>query len=1021
MGSLWRTKLITILIITVLVFGGANTHGENPHLDDRVSLGARRASFFLDDVFARFTNNTDSIEIAANEIGARSFMANQFVDGSGVTIAIIDTGIDTAHPDLLKTTKGRRKIIDWVDFTDEGLVKTEISLRINDGKLQTPSGDYVPPTLQSRSGVFFYGIFNESQLDVNGYLEQDINRNGRNDDFFGVLVIDSRVPGFYDTVIIDTNGDMDFSNETPLNRFSETGEWDYFANPTNEEEKSSFVISHIARNGRSVNIGFDGNGHGTHVAGIAAANGHIQGIAPGAQIIALKALGSSGDGSWENIAKAINYAAQNGADIINISIDSMFLSKEGNSTQSRLIDKVSQERGILFVLAAGNDGPGLNTSTAFGDAEEALTVGAYISPEMWKTNYGETVKKAGLWYYSSAGPSFNGMIVPQVVAPGSAVSSVNIWDNDGYDLLDGTSMAAPHVSGAAALLIEKARSARMRVTPRILKRAFILGAQPIEGYQIPEQGFGLINVERTWSKIIELDGAVPNIHVAIYNRTLSEGKATFYRDGLKPGPTQYRFINMNISPSMNLILTGDNIARWDRNTLRLIRGTPRESLVYFDIPNEPGLYSGILYGNDKKTPNPDLLLPYTVVVPYQINPLQGLNIRDKAYGGSLKRYFINVDPGTEELSFDLVIDKGRDGNPLGKAKMMVFDSSGKQIINTDFVGMDYFSGISTTSHTIYQPSSGVWEVVVYSSATIGKKGLDSTSFSLRVNSGRFFLKERDAIININDTSQPVEVSIAVINGLQNLKAKVDAVGLWREGQNRLSNSYTIKHGQTFLSPRIEVGDGVYELRVTLDVDIGNDVDLYLYRIEGSDYIQMGTSAVPFSPREEITLRFPEKGKYIAYMFGYDIPLGETRGVFSYELYHDNRQVLVSTDVEQWNKGQEKALAITIFSPPDKGRYKGSIQITDSIDGAILAELPITVNVGLAEMDVQVLRGSGGHLVTITIKDKTSGKAIDGELIIDGERVFIEGGSVTIPLRGRKGLDIEITKDGYIPFRQVLSF
>ena len=132
---------------------------------------------------------------------------------------------------------------------------------------------------------------------------------------------------------VDTNQNYDFSDEEPLKIYTTDYKWATFGrdNPvTDYVEESCFVVTCIDVNGSFVKLSFDGNGHGTHVAGIIGANGTLTGTAPGAQIIAIKAMGSSGDGNWEDIFKAIDYAGKQGADIINVSIGNLVSSKEGH-------------------------------------------------------------------------------------------------------------------------------------------------------------------------------------------------------------------------------------------------------------------------------------------------------------------------------------------------------------------------------------------------------------------------------------------------------------------------------------------------------------------------------------------------------------------------------------------------------------------------------------------------------------------------------------------------------------------
>ena len=164
----------------------------------------------------------------------------------------------------------------------------------------------------------------------------------------------------------------------------------------------------------------DISGHGTHVAGIIGANGALQGVAPGAQIMVLKAVDRDGYANPENIAEAIRYAAIHGADIINISLGQYQESAPGQSDLAKLVNEVIEKYNVLVVSAAGNVGPGINTVASPADADGAISVGAFVSPRMWQVDFDYRVPKDSLYYFSSVGPRKDGAWYPTLVAPGSA-------------------------------------------------------------------------------------------------------------------------------------------------------------------------------------------------------------------------------------------------------------------------------------------------------------------------------------------------------------------------------------------------------------------------------------------------------------------------------------------------------------------------------------------------------------------------------------------------------------------------
>ncbi len=217
----------------------------------------------------------------------------------------------------------------------------------------------------------------------------------------------------------------------------------------------------------------DDNGHGTHVAGIIAGDGGIHGVAPGASLLAYKALGADGSGSMSYVIKAIDAATDPNGDgntADHADVISMSLGGSGDSSDPicRAVERATNA-GVLVVVAAGNSGPSMGSVASPGVSPFALTVGA-VNDEGVLANF------------SSRGPTDDMMIKPEVSAPGVAVLSTVPFANarrssaTGYMEMSGTSMATPHVSGAAALIIQMHPS----WTPVHLKAALISGAKQID-------------------------------------------------------------------------------------------------------------------------------------------------------------------------------------------------------------------------------------------------------------------------------------------------------------------------------------------------------------------------------------------------------------------------------------------------------------------------------------------------------------------------------------------------------------
>ncbi|MEU6143871.1 S8 family serine peptidase [Streptomyces sp. NPDC047081] len=196
----------------------------------------------------------------------------------------------------------------------------------------------------------------------------------------------------------------------------------------------------------------DGHGHGTHVADTivgsgAASDGKYKGVAPGAQLLVGKVLDNTGQGQESWIISGMEWAANSGAKIVSMSLGGTATGP--SDALSETVDELSADTGTLFVIAAGNSGPFNETIGTPGIADSALTVGAVD-------------KSDNLASFSSRGPRLGDYgVKPEITAPGvnitaarAAGTTMGTPVDDHYTTASGTSMATPHVAGAAALVAE---------------------------------------------------------------------------------------------------------------------------------------------------------------------------------------------------------------------------------------------------------------------------------------------------------------------------------------------------------------------------------------------------------------------------------------------------------------------------------------------------------------------------------------------------------------------------------------
>lgn len=232
---------------------------------------------------------------------------------------------------------------------------------------------------------------------------------------------------------------------------------------------------------------YDDNGHGTHVAGIAAGSGRAsrgkyKGIAPNVNLVILKVLDKQGRGKSDNVIKALEWIIENkrryNIRVVNISFGTL---PKDNETDTRLITNIEKvwDEGIVVVAAAGNSGPESGSVTIPGTSKKVITVGCVDDADIDGKNPN----------YSGRGPTSECVVKPEILAYGNRIMSCGGYKN-GYVRKSGTSMAAPYVAGAVALCLNKYPSLLPVEVKMKLRDTAINIHQPRE-----KQGWGMISIK----------------------------------------------------------------------------------------------------------------------------------------------------------------------------------------------------------------------------------------------------------------------------------------------------------------------------------------------------------------------------------------------------------------------------------------------------------------------------------------------------------------------------------------------
>ncbi|MEW1718137.1 S8 family serine peptidase [Streptomyces sp. NPDC093109] len=277
-------------------------------------------------------------------------------------------------------------------------------------------------------------------------------------------------------------------------------------------------------------------GHGTHVASTiagsgAASDGTFRGVAPDAGLLNGKVLGDKGEGSYSGILAGMQWAVDQGAHIVNMSLGGP--DSAGTDPLEAAVDDLSAQHGTLFVVAAGNDGRnGDSTVGSPGSADAALTVGAVDDSD-------------ALASFSSTGPRVgDNAVKPDITAPGvhivaARASGTTMCQNtcvqpgdgpvdENHTSASGTSMATPHVAGAAALLA----GAHPGWSGERLKGALMASARPTADQGAFQQGAGRVDVAAAMSGRVTSSPASLSFGLATYPHTdnVPAGATLTYRN-----------------------------------------------------------------------------------------------------------------------------------------------------------------------------------------------------------------------------------------------------------------------------------------------------------------------------------------------------------------------------------------------------------------------------------------------------------------------------------------------------------
>jgi len=604
------------------------------------------------------------------------------ISGQGIKVAVADSGIDFAHPDLDGTQarvndsnspwngwpivfdprsmeKWQRDGNTYPDdssswYADTSIIENDLD---GDGKLDDSELSIlgINPSI---SGDYHLGLHPDPVLQSLAGGEIDI------------LVVDETISGVYDVVYVDTNRDGNFSDESPMKKNFETagrdidgdGLWDQSAGmiywisdginsvpygPTYTSRAG--LQDRIAGNGNltlfmlNVHTGPAGN-HGTLCASAVAAqgiidNGAVLGMAPESELIAIANIYAGG-----SMLDVFRFAAEGYDGNLTSGDESQIASfsfgwrpPEGGADGTALyLDWMTRVHAnkTTYLAAAGNGGHGYGTVATPGASSGIITVGAFSSKG--GDNWGQSV----MW--TDRGPNALGRMDPDIVAVGWSATgdtTLNQRDNanDAYSTWAGTSLATPVAAGLTALATQ-AWYEKHGDWPNSLEiRNLIMSTADDRGYDPFVQGAGWFNAER----------AVKTI--------LSENESTFWAE-----PAYWmagELHGQNRDANMNILLPGqsDSINIVLNNT-----GTSSIDFSFNPVVIEPITHNRIIWNasssngwDGHQSSRPDL------VIPVNLNDDQNISLHDETI-------LIRARAALNGSAFDFDQNKNEENRPIIK-------------------------------------------------------------------------------------------------------------------------------------------------------------------------------------------------------------------------------------------------------------------------------------------------------------------------------------------------------------------
>ncbi|HEX7025453.1 MAG TPA: S8 family serine peptidase, partial [Gemmatimonadales bacterium] len=475
----------------------------------------------------------------------------------------------------------------------------------------------------------------------------DVNDNGTDSDSL-LVVVGKATDGW--VLFADTDGDGTLADERPVHDYLVARE--SFGWHRGGERPPLTIAANFreAAGTPRLDLFFDTSAHGTHVAGIAAAQSiggipGFNGAAPGAQLLALKISRNDYGGitTTGSVLAALEYALRFAKDrrlplVLNMSFG-VGNAREGAARLDQLLDSVlALHPEVVFITSAGNDGPGLSTMGFPGSARRAITVGATEPAALAGVGQANRSAPDALLYFSARGGE---LAKPDIVVPGIAYSTVPRW-NTGDEIKGGTSMASPLAAGIVAILASAALEARRDITADDVRRALAGSARPVPGETALDAGAGVPDVAAAWDI---LRGPAPPAEFDV-EAVDTPGATAAFRIAPLPGDTVFRFrvTRRRGNGPVELMLTSATPWLVAPRTLRIDGPDAELTLIRRAAPALPGLHVGAVRATAPGVRGPVFSLVAGYVIP-ETSRTAPVRITGRLESGGSRRVAFPADSG----------------------------------------------------------------------------------------------------------------------------------------------------------------------------------------------------------------------------------------------------------------------------------------------------------------------------------------------------------------------------------------